>query len=112
MGLAVFLSVLRVLVPQIQLWHYLLPGYLIALGLMFFTPKMFIGMAFDAGGVATGPMTATFILAFIQGAADKIESANLIIDGFGMIALVALMPIIMLELLGVLFKLKNKREGI
>lgn len=69
-------------------------------------------MAFDAGGVATGPMTATFILAFIQGAADKIESANLIIDGFGMIALVALMPIIMLELLGVLFKLKNKREGI
>ena len=79
---------------------------------MFFTPKMFIGMAFDAGGVATGPMTATFILAFIQGAADKIESANLIIDGFGMIALVALMPIIMLELLGVLFKLKNKREGI
>ena len=42
---------------------------------------MFIGMAFDAGGVATGPMTATFILAFIQGAADKIESANLIIDG-------------------------------
>ena len=57
-------------------------------------------------------MTATFILAFIQGAADKIESANLIIDGFGMIALVALMPIIMLELLGVLFKLKNKREGI
>ncbi len=111
-GLAVFLSVLRVLVPQIQLWHYLLPGYLLALGLMFFTPKMFIGMAFDAGGVATGPMTATFILAFIQGAADKIESANLIIDGFGMIALVALMPIIMLELLGVLFKLKNKREGI
>ncbi|XBG78891.1 DUF1538 family protein [Enterococcus cecorum] len=57
-------------------------------------------------------MTATFILAFIQGATDKIESANLIIDGFGMIALVALMPIIMLELLGVLFKLKNKREGI
>lgn len=109
-GIAVALSVLRVLIHPIQLWHYLLPGYLIALGLMFITPKLFIGIAFDAGGVATGPMTATFILAFIQGAADQIESANVIIDGFGMIALVALMPIIMLELLGVLFKLKAKRK--
>lgn len=109
-GIAVALSVLRVLIQPIQLWHYLLPGYLIALGLMFVTPKLFIGIAFDAGGVATGPMTATFILAFIQGAADQIETANVIIDGFGMIALVALMPIIMLELLGVLFKIKAQRK--
>ena len=57
-GFAVALSVIRVLVPAIQLWHYLLPGYIICLSMMFFTPKLFVGIAFDAGGVATGPMTA------------------------------------------------------
>lgn len=99
-GLAVALSVIRVLVPEIQLWHYLLPGYILCLVLMFFIPKLFVGIAFDAGGVATGPMIATFILAFIQGSAHTLESADLMVDGFGMIAMVAMMPIITLEFLG------------
>lgn len=107
-GLAVTLSVIRVLVPQIQLWHYLLPGYIVSIIMMFFTPKLFIGIAFDAGGVATGPMTATFILAFIQGAAHAFDGANLITDGFGMIAIVAMTPIITLEALGFIFAIKSK----
>ncbi len=107
-GLAVALSVIRILVPGIRLWHYLLPSYAICLGLMFFTPKLFVGIAFDAGGVATGPMTATFILAFIQGAAQAFEGADLMADGFGMIAMVATMPIITLQLLGLIFKMKSK----
>ncbi len=111
-GIAVALSVLRVLVPQIQLWHYLLPGYIISLGLMFVIPKLFVGIAFDAGGVATGPVTATFILAFIQGAAHAFEGADLMIDGFGMIAMVAMMPIVTLEILGLSFELKKKRKGV
>lgn len=111
-GLAVGLSVIRVLVPQIQLWHYLLPGYIISIILMFFTPKLFVGIAFDAGGVATGPMTATFILAFIQGAAHAFEGADLMVDGFGMIAMVAMIPIITLEVLGLIFKVKSKTEGV
>jgi hypothetical protein len=106
-GFAIVLSVVRVMVPQIQLWHYLLPGYLISLGLMFVVPKLFVGIAFDAGGVATGPITVTFILAFIQGAANAFEGADLMIDGFGMIAIVALMPIITLEILGLFFKLNS-----
>lgn len=109
-GLAVLLSVIRIMVPGLELWHYLLPGYIIAVGLMYIVPKMFIGMAFDAGGVASGPMTATFILAFVQGAAQSIEGADVIRDGFGMIAMVAMMPIITLQLLGLIFKLKSKRE--
>ncbi|MFL2100876.1 DUF1538 domain-containing protein [Desemzia sp. FAM 23989] len=109
-GLAVLLSVIRIMVPGLELWHYLLPGYIIAIGLMYIVPKMFIGMAFDAGGVASGPMTATFILAFVQGAAQSIEGADVIRDGFGMIAMVAMMPIITLQLLGLIFKLKSKRE--
>ena len=108
---AVLLSVIRILVPSVQLWHYLLPGYLISLGLMFFAPKLFVGIAFDAGGVATGPMTATFILAFIQGAAGAFEGADVIIDGFGMIAMVAMMPIITLQMLGLIFSIRSKRKG-
>lgn len=111
-GLAVALSVIRVLVSGIQLWHYLLPGYTVCIVLMFFIPKLFVGIAFDAGGVATGPMTATFILAFIQGAANAFEGADLLVDGFGMIAMVAMTPIITLEALGFLFQIKSKVKGV
>ena len=111
-GLAVALSVIRVLVLEIQLWHYLLPGYIVCILLMFFTPKLFVGIAFDAGGVATGPMTATFILAFIQGAANAFEGADLMVDGFGMIAMVAITPIITLEALGLVFALNSKTKGV
>src|SRR5699024_5190949 len=91
--------------------HYLLPGYLIAITLTYVVPKLFVGIAFDSGGVASGPMTATFILAFVQGAAEAIEGANVLVDGFGMIALVAMTPLIALQLLGVVFKLKSKRKS-
>lgn len=111
-GSAVMLSILRIIIPQIQLWHYLLPGYIISLALTFFVPKLFVGIAFDAGGVATGPMTATFILAFTHGAAEAVDGANILIDGFGMIALVALTPIITLQILGLIFNYKTSKEGV
>lgn len=109
-GLAVALSVVRIIVPEIQLWHYLLPGYIIAIAMTYFVPKLFVGIAFDAGGVATGPMTATFILAFTQGVADAIEGASVLRDGFGMISMVALIPIITLQILGLTFKINAKKE--
>lgn len=111
-GFAVALSMIRIIVPGIQLWHYLLPGYIISIGLMYIVPKLFVGMAFDSGGVASGPMTATFILAFAQGAAASIEGADVLIDGFGMIAMVAMTPIIALQILGLIFKIKSKKEGV
>lgn len=111
-GIAVLLSVLRILVPQIQLWHYLLPGYIIAVSMMFFVSKLFVGIAYDAGGVATGPMTATFILAFVQGAASAFEGADMLTDGFGMIALVAMTPIITLQCLGFIFGTRSRKEGV
>jgi hypothetical protein len=110
-GLAVGLSVLRIVVPGIQLWHYLLPGYVISIALTFITPKLFVGIAFDSGGVASGPMTATFVLAFAQGVADSIPGADLLKDAFGMIALVAMTPIITLQLLGLLVKLKSRKKS-
>lgn len=110
-GIAVALSVVRILVPEIQLMHYLVPGYIISLSLMFIVPKLFVGIAFDAGGVATGPMTATFILAFVQGAAHAYEGADMLVDGFGMIAMVAMAPIITLQLLGLVFQKKANKKG-
>lgn len=111
-GFAIALSVLRIVVGEIQLWHYLLPGYIIALGLTFVVPKLFVGIAFDAGGVATGPITATFILAFINGAAHEHSTASILIDGFGMIAMVALMPIITLQILGLLYRIKSAKKEV
>ena len=109
-GLALALSVLRIVVPSIQLWHYLLPGYLLALLLSFFVEPLFVGVAFDGGGVATGPMTATFILAFTSGIAAATPGASVLIDGFGMIAMVALAPILTLQVLGLIYTQRKKRQ--
>lgn len=111
-GIAIALSMIRIIIPEIQLWHYLLPGYLLSIGMSYFVPKLFVGIAFDAGGVATGPMTATFILAFTQGVAEAVPTADVLIDGFGMIAMVALMPILTLQVLGFIFQIKTRKEGL
>ena len=111
-GIAVALSMIRILIPELQLWQYLLPGYIISIAMSYFVPKLFVGIAFDSGGVASGPMTATFILAYAQGAAESIEGANVLVDGFGMIAMVAMTPLIALQILGFIFKLKSKKGGL
>lgn len=110
-GLAVALSMLRIVSAGIQLWHYLLPGYIISIGMGYFVPKLFVGIAFDAGGVASGLMVTTFILAFAQGAAGALEGANILLDGFGIISMVALTPLLTLQFLGLMFKIKSKKEA-
>jgi hypothetical protein len=110
-GAAVALSMIRILIPGLQLWQFLLPGYIISIAMSFYVPKLFVGMAFDAGGVASGPMTATFILAYAQGAAEAIEGANVMIDGFGVIAMVAMTPLIALQILGFIYYVKSKRRS-
>jgi hypothetical protein len=110
-GLSIFMAALRILLPNLSLWMYLLPGFGIAVILSFFVPELFVGMAFDAGGVASGPMTATFSLAFVQGIAAQIPTADLVADGFGMIAIVAMMPIVALEVLGALYQLQMRRAS-
>ena len=107
-GLSIFMSALRILIPGIKLWMYLLPGFALAVILSYFIPDLFVGMAFDSGGVASGPMTATFSLAFVQGIAAQIPTADVVTDGFGMIAIVAMMPIIAINILGVLYQSKYR----
>ena len=110
-GLSIFMSALRIYLPNLQLWVYLLPGFGISAILAYFVPELFVGMAYDAGGVAYGPMTATLSLAFVQGIAAQVPSADLVADGFGMIAIVAMMPIIALELLGALYMIKTRKSS-
>lgn len=108
-GTSILMSALRILIPDIQLWMYLLPGFGLSVILAFFIPDLFVGMAFDAGGVASGPMTATFSLAFVQGIAAQVPTADVVTDGFGMIAIVAMMPIVAIELLGALYQAKSRK---
>lgn len=103
-GIAIAISMLRIVSPDVKLWYFLLPGFAIAVILSFFSNPIFVGIAYDAGGVASGPMTATFVLAFAQGAATSIETADVLIDGFGVIAMVAMAPVLSLMILGLIFK--------
>lgn len=110
-GASIFMSALRILVPAIKLWMYILPGFGLAVILAYFVPDLFVGVAFDAGGVASGPMTATFSLAFVQGIAAVVPTADMVSDGFGMIAIVAMMPIIAVEVLGALYQFKLRKAS-
>jgi NADH:ubiquinone oxidoreductase subunit 3 (subunit A) len=74
-------------------------------------PPIFVGIAYDSGGVASGPMTATFVLAFAQGAANAIPTANVMVDGFGVIAMVAMMPLVAIQILGLIYKMKAGEDG-
>lgn len=99
---AVMLAVIRISTASFALWMIIVPGFLISLLISLKVPQIFVGIAFDSGGVASGPMTATFILAFCQGVAGNVA------DGFGVISFVAMMPVLTIMVLGYLYK-KGRR---
>lgn len=104
-ALAIGMAMLRALIG-FPLWYILLPGYAIAMILLLWVPTLFAGIAFDSGGVASGPLTSTFVLSFTLGAATGANSEN---DIFGVIALVAMMPLIAIQLMGVLYEYKKRK---
>ncbi len=106
-GMAIALSMVRIVVPEVKLWYFLLPGFASAIFLSFRSDPVFVGIAYDAGGVASGPMAATFVLAFAQGAATVIDTANVLVDGFGVIAMIAMAPVLSIMILGTVFKHKK-----
>ncbi len=83
-------------------------GYILALVLMKFTDKDFIAIAFDSGGVATGPIAVTFLTAFSVGVANAVRGGSALLDGFGMVGFIALMPILTILILGIIFKQKKQ----
>ena len=101
---AMALSMLRVL-TGLPLLYFLAPGYALALALSFFVPDIYTAIAFDSGGVASGPMTATFMLQFMIGASTAL-GGNPLKDAFGIVAMVAMMPLISIQLVGFYYKRK------
>ncbi|PYZ94030.1 hypothetical protein CR194_00355 [Salipaludibacillus keqinensis] len=108
-GVSIALSMFRIL-AGIPLWWFIAPGYGLVMILVFISKDRFISIAFDAGGVATGPMTVTFIMAIAVGVASVTEGRDPLMDGFGMIALVALTPILSVLILGLIYKQKERME--
>ena len=108
MALSLGLSLFRV-ITGLPLMAFLLPGYALALGLSFVVPPVFTSIAFDSGGVASGPMTATFLLPLCMGACEAL-GGNILTDAFGIVAMVAMTPLIIIQLIGLSYELKTRRE--
>ncbi len=109
MAFALAMSMIRILY-NIPLFYVVGIGYIIALGLSFFVPKVYTSIAFDSGGVASGPMTATFLLPLAIGAAGQLQGQDSILTcAYGLVATVAMMPLISIQLLGLTAKIKETR---
>lgn len=105
MAIAVALSMIRV-ATGISIWWIIVPVYAVALGMSFFVPKIFTAIAFDSGGVASGPMTATFLLPFAMGATAEL-GGSIINDAFGTVAFVAMTPLVAVQIMGMVYKIKK-----
>ena len=106
-SISVGLAMVRVLTGVSILW-FLVPGYVFAIGISFVVPKLFTAIAFDAGGVASGPMTATFLLPLAQGACVAV-GGNIVTDAFGVVAMVAMTPLITVQLMGLVAQIKTRK---
>lgn len=107
-ALSLGIAMVRVLTGVSIMW-FLIPGYALALGISFFVPKIYTAIAFDSGGVASGPMTAAFLLPLAQGACMSV-GGNIVTDAFGVVAMVAMTPLITIQLLGIVSKFKEHRK--
>ncbi|MBE6877980.1 MAG: DUF1538 domain-containing protein [Ruminococcaceae bacterium] len=105
--ISVGLAMLRV-ITGIPLIYIIIPGYITALVMSRFVPPIFVGIAFDSGGVASGPMTATFLLPLCIGACETL-GGNIMTDAFGVVSLVALTPLIAIQIMGLQFRFKLNR---
>ena len=103
------LAMLRVL-TGIPILYFMIPGYVIALVLAFFVPPTFTAIAFDSGGVASGPLTATFMLPFAMGASSAL-GGNVMTDAFGLVAMVAMMPLITVQIMGAVYVVKSRKNA-
>ena len=96
------------IVADIPIMYFLIPGYLIAIVLSFFVPPIFTAIAFDSGGVASGPMTATFLLPMSIGVCTGV-GGDVVSSAFGVVAMVAMTPLITIQILGLVYKLKLRK---
>ena len=107
-ALANGLAMVRVL-TGLPILYFLVPGYAVALGLSFFVPRTFTAIAFDSGGVASGPLTATFMLPLAMGACTAL-GGKVMTEALGIVGLVAMMPLITVQVMGGIYVLKSKQK--
>jgi len=94
----------------IPLLYLLVPGYALVIAIMWFSEKEFVAIAVDAGGVATGPMANTFLLALALGASAAMGGQDPVVHGLGLVALIAIAPVISVMMLGLLVRWKEGRK--
>ena len=109
MSAALTLTMCRILF-SIPIMYFLIPGYLFALTLTFFVPRIFTNIAFDSGGVASGPMSSTFLLPLAMGTCEGV-GGNMMIDAFGIVAVVAMTPLIVIQMMGLIYQYRTKQAA-
>ena len=107
-SISLMISMIRVM-TGISIYWFLIPGYIAAIALTFFTPKIFVGIAFDSGGVVSGPMTSTFLLPFALGACANPD--RIMTDAFGLVAMVAMTPLLTIQIMGIVYKGKMNKTN-
>jgi hypothetical protein len=110
MAAALAITMMRILLGIPIMW-ILIPGYALALMLTFFVPRIFTGIAFDSGGVCSGPMSSTFLLPFAMGTCKGV-GGDMIIDAFGIVAIVAMTPLIVIQLMGLVYQFRTKQAAV
>ena len=108
-AVSIGLAMMRVM-TGISIFWLVVPGYLAAIVMSFFVPKIFTAIAFDSGGVASGPMTSTFLLPLSIGACIAV-GGNVVTDAFGVVAMVALAPLISIQIMGLLYRIKSRSNA-
>ncbi len=106
-AISIGIAMLRIIL-HLPIMYFLIPGYLIAIVLTFFVPEIFTAIAFDSGGVASGAMTASFLLPFALGVCSSV-GGNVATEGFGLVAMVAMTPLITIQILGLIYTIKMKK---
>ena len=110
LGVAASLGLAMVrMLTGLSIWYFVLPGYALALGMSFFVPRVFTAIAFDSGGVASGPMTATFLLPFALGAVDAL-GGDPMADAFGLVAMVAMTPLLAIQALALVYAIRARKQ--
>jgi hypothetical protein len=109
MAAALAITMTRILL-HIPIAWILIPGYALALALTFFVPRIFTGIAFDSGGVCSGPMSTTFLLPFAIGVCEGIKG-NIMVEAFGIVAVIAMTPLIVIQIMGLIYKLKTEEAA-
>jgi len=109
MAAALTITMIRILLSIPIMW-ILIPGYIFAIALTFFVPRIFTGIAFDSGGVCSGPMSTTFLLPLAMGTSEG-AGRHMMIDAFGIVAMVAMTPLIVIQMMGLIYQFRTKEAA-